>query len=199
MAVDLTKSLRWKTADKAVLEDLQGNILKGHGREHTINLFLRFDKTKSKMAKAFVHHLALKVTSSLKQLEDTEIFRITRESGDPFVTFFLTNAGYKALGVVNAKIPTNQAFTDGLKLRGAGLIDAPVDAWDSHFQEEIHAMVLIAENDEKKRREIQSEIISLMNEAVTIVGEEIGLAMKNENLDGIEHFGMLTGVHSRCC
>ena len=193
MPVNLEEPLEWKKADKEVLEDLQGNILKGHGREHTINLFLQFDRKKPKLAKSFVHHLALKVTSSLKQLHDTEIFKITRESGDSFVAFFLTHKGYEALGVENAKIPDNQAFVDGLKLRGAVLTDPPVDAWDSHFQEEIHAMVLIAENDEKKRREIHSAILSLMNDAVTVVGEEIGLAMKNENLDGIEHFGYVDG------
>ena len=27
------------------LEDLQANILKGHGREHTANVFLKFDKS----------------------------------------------------------------------------------------------------------------------------------------------------------
>ena len=44
MAIDLTVPLEWKKADREVLKDLQGNILKGHGREHTINLFLQFDR-----------------------------------------------------------------------------------------------------------------------------------------------------------
>ena len=193
MAVNLNAPLEWKKADKNFLGDLQGNILKGHGREHTINMFLHFDPAKPQLAKDFIKNLGLKVTSSLKQFEDTEKFKITGESGDPFVACFLTGKGYKALGVAAAKTPNNAAFVDGLKQRGAGLLDPPVDAWDEHFQQEIHAMVLIGENDESQRNQTKFEILSLMNEAVTVLGEEIGLAIKNQNLDGIEHFGYVDG------
>lgn len=58
MAVDLNKPLEWKKADKTVLDDLQGNILKGHGRENTINMFLQFDSTKKDEAKSFVNFVA---------------------------------------------------------------------------------------------------------------------------------------------
>ena len=46
MAVDLTKPLAWtkaKPQERKMLADLQGNILKGHGRDYTTNLFLHFD------------------------------------------------------------------------------------------------------------------------------------------------------------
>ncbi len=137
--------------------------------------------------------MAAKVTSSLKQFKDTEKFKITKESGDPFLAFFLTHKGYKALGVEENKIPTDLAFVDGLEKRGASLFDPPVDAWDEHFQAEIHAMILIGEEDEKKAKQIRYEIQLFLNDAVEVLGEEIGLAMKNQHLDGIEHFGYVDG------
>ncbi len=193
MAINLNEPLEWKKADKNVLGDLQGNILKGHGREHTVNMFLNFDSTKPQLVKDFVRNVGRKVTSSLKQFEDTEKFKITGESGDSFVALFLTHKGYKALGVTAAKTPNNPAFVKGLKSSGAALLDPPVDAWDEHFQKEIHAMILIGENDEAKSNQIKFEILSFVNDAVTVLGEEIGLAMKNDNLDGIEHFGYVDG------
>lgn len=194
MPIDLDNPLEeWKKADKAVLEDLQGNILKGHGRGHTVNLFLKFDTEQPDLAREFVRNVAQKVTSSLKQFEDTEKFKITGESGEPFVAFFLTHKGYKALCVEDSEIPDNAAFVAGLKQRGAELLDPPVDAWDEHFQQEIHAMILIGEEDGKKAKQIRYEIERFLNDAVEVLGEEIGLAMKNENLDGIEHFGYVDG------
>jgi hypothetical protein len=53
-----TKSLAARTPDAAaelaMLNDLQGNILKGHGRRFTSNLFLAFEKSKQDAAQAFV-------------------------------------------------------------------------------------------------------------------------------------------------
>ena len=194
MPIDLDKPLEeWKKADKDVLRDLQGNILKGHGRGHTVNMFLKFDENQPELAREFVRNVAQKVTSSLRQFEDTEKFKITGESGAPFVAFFLTHKGYQALCVEDSKIPDNKAFVDGLEKRGESLLDPPVDAWDEHFQAEIHAMILVGEEDEKKAKQIKHEIQLFLNDAVEVLGEEIGLAMKNQNMDGIEHFGYVDG------
>jgi len=46
MSIDLNQPLRWKTANAArvaMLDDLQGQILKGHGRRQAAHVFLRFD------------------------------------------------------------------------------------------------------------------------------------------------------------
>ena len=57
MALNLNAPLPWTTAtpaEKASLADLQGNILKGHGREHTVNAFLRLDPGNVASNRAFV-------------------------------------------------------------------------------------------------------------------------------------------------
>lgn len=193
MSVDLTKPLEWKTADKAVLDDLQGNILKGHGREHTVNMFLQFNSAKPAEAKTFIRFLAGKVTSSRKQLEDTEIFQTTHVPGATLAIFFLTFAGYRALGMSNAKTPDDPAFVAGLQSRQAMLKDEPVNKWDGHFKKEIHALILIGDETTAKVNILRDEILNNKPASVKVLGEETGLAMRNRHGEGIEHFGYVDG------
>ena len=64
MPVNLDASLAWTHANAdelQMLSDLQGNILKGHGRNFTYNLFLHFDATsesRREAARKFVHDIA---------------------------------------------------------------------------------------------------------------------------------------------
>lgn len=60
MPLNMNQPLSWKkaleardndsAAELAMLHDLQGNILKSHGREHTANLFLAFDPSQAEAA-----------------------------------------------------------------------------------------------------------------------------------------------------
>ncbi len=197
MPVDLTQPLEWKTADTAVLGDLQGNILKGHGRDHTINLFLRFDAAQPAQARAFVKALAdsNKITSAHKQLQESEAFKASNGivSGDVFVAFFLSFAGYQALGIENAKTPNDGSFVAGLQTQVGILNDPPVNKWDKYFRVPVHAMVLIADDDKTRREQTCADITALMPPSVKIVGRELGMAMRNTSNDGIEHFGYVDG------
>ena len=51
-----------------LLVNLQGNILKGHGRHHTSNLFIAFNPGKKPEAKKFIAQVGADVTSALDQL-----------------------------------------------------------------------------------------------------------------------------------
>ena len=55
MAIDLTKPINHRDADDpavhALLEDLQGNILKEHGRSYSMHLFLQFPTNADALAK----------------------------------------------------------------------------------------------------------------------------------------------------
>jgi hypothetical protein len=58
MAVNLNAPLAWENANAdeiALLRDLQGNILKGHGREHTQNLFFNLDPSKQNEGRYFLN------------------------------------------------------------------------------------------------------------------------------------------------
>lgn len=149
MPVNLDKPLSWTMADAdeaAMLDDLQGNILKSHGRRHTAQVFLHFDNPRG--ARAFLRALADQVKSAARQLCEAKHHKETGESAGGFVVCFLSYAGYQALGVDSRSIPADPAFRAGMKQRGVALADAPVVTWDDYLQGEIHAMVLIAGDDD---------------------------------------------------
>ena len=103
MPIALDAPLRWRASNSdeiAMLADLQGNILKGHGRRATRQLFLKFGEDQAR-ARAFVRLLSHFTTSALTQLNQAEAFKLTGLSGGPFVGVFLTFAGYEALGIAD--------------------------------------------------------------------------------------------------
>src|ERR1044072_3324991 len=107
MPVNLAAPLTWKTAntdESAMLADLQANILKGHGRNHTANLFLRFTGPVAGV-KSFIHRLGHDVTSARQQLEDTEKFKLSGIPG-PMAVFFLPKCeGFQGVGAPPPKGP----------------------------------------------------------------------------------------------
>ena len=203
MTIDLHKTLEWGKANAdelAMLDDLQGNILKGHGRDYTHNLFLHFDASDAgrPVAQRFVAELAAELTTARAQLEGAAAFKqqCGKDAG-LFLAFFLTARGYGALGRTDLKPTLNaKPFEDGLKERSITLFDPPVDTWEAHFQDDIHAMVLIADDHELVRNVKRFELLERIAKtegAVTLVGEEEGRAMRNPDGHGIEHFGYVDG------
>jgi len=49
-----------------MLADLQGNILKGHGRDHTVHIFLKFKKTHPS-TKPWIAKFSDRITSATQQ------------------------------------------------------------------------------------------------------------------------------------
>lgn len=133
------------------------------------------------------------VNSSKKQFEETARYQATHQSGDVFVAFFLTFAGYQALGIADAETPDDASFQAGLQSKAEDLNDNPVNNWDDYFQEEIHALILIGDDKLENVHQMQADILAVKPASVTVAGEEIGLAMRNTNGDGIEHFGYVDG------
>src|SRR4051812_34150076 len=85
----------------ALMSNLQGNILKGHGRDHTVNLFLRFNDSASQAERRrglgrFAERL---VTSAAVQHSQATELRQLGVPGDLFCNLMLSASGYAALGV----------------------------------------------------------------------------------------------------
>ncbi len=200
MPIRLDAPLAWTQRDpdeEAMLKDLQGNILKGHGRDYTCNVFLHFDVSKRDAARAFVKKIASELPSALAQLEGAEHFKQTGQGDETFTAFFLSARGYGALGRTDFKPTENaDAFEDDMAARAHLVNDPPQNTWNKLFRHDIHAMLLIADDSEAARAHRLAKIkrrIRRSGGAVQLLGIEEGRAMRNTDGHGIEHFGYVDG------
>jgi len=78
MPIDVTKPLSWKNAnhdEQRMLRALQGNILKGHGRPASINIFFRIDAAKRRQMQGTLREIAnYHAISAYQQLIETDEF-----------------------------------------------------------------------------------------------------------------------------
>jgi Dyp-type peroxidase family len=193
--------------ERTMLENLQGNILKGHGRNRTAHIFLRIKRSRSNQARAFFKtYAAQKVMSAAAQLQAAAIRRKNPNTRSalvhrPFVTIVLSKAGYVALGIQPAATPSDPAFNAGLKSRGSLLDDPPKSKWHPGYRGDLHAMILIGgaadSADSETSALVETEIAALMAAvpaaAITIVGMERGRAYEDKHHHGVEHFGYVDG------
>jgi Dyp-type peroxidase family len=198
VAIDLTKPLSWEkpTADgKALLKSLQGNILKGHGRDNVTLLFLRFKSDAGAAARAFLRTVATEhLNSALTELKQAKDFKESGKSGDVHVSIALTAACYPLLGVAEAKTPSDAAFRARMSTR-SDLQDPPVAKWEAPLKGALHAVVLIADDLKARVDDVRAQIEAALvaSKAGKVVAREDGQAMRNKNGDGIEHFGYVDG------
>ncbi len=199
--------------EKALLGDIQGNILKSHGRDHSRHLFITFDAAKAKEARAWLAQLSkTKVTSALKQWDDSrvraEIFEKSQKAEDAeaylsvelskkpssiFVNVMLSAKGYDALGL-SGKKPTDGVFGGGAAGAVDRLSDPPKKDWETPFKGDLHALVIIADDDPGKVA-AEAKAITDSLKGGKVVNTEIGRALRRgKNGPVHEHFGFVDGV-----
>lgn len=203
MALNLAQTLAWTkslaaqtpaaAAELAMLNDLQGNILKGHGRKQTLNFFLAFDKSHPEAVRKFIGELGAEVTTALDQLTKAQVFKATRKSASPFATLLLTADGYRALGLAQS-MPSDPAFVAGMKSRQ--LADPPPEQWEAGLAAEIHALLIVGASCPEEQTALQAEYSQRFiasGGAVRMLALELGKAISNDDGNGIEHFGYVDG------
>jgi Dyp-type peroxidase family len=203
-----------------LLDEIQGNILKSHGRNHADYLFLKFKGDKEVAKKwigSFTHRY---VTSALEQAEEAKQFRQNKNvPGKIFANFFLTSAGYEYLGYPYQEWPGDDPFRRGMKeSRMLQELGDDTEQWDKGFNDDIHALVLLAADRivgprtkeakleeqrdqtkllkhpfllQQKREAIKKELKAIAD----VVHQQIGYVLRDEQTgEEIEHFGFRDGV-----
>ena len=192
----LDKPIDWHdTGFWPMLEDLQGNILKGHGRDHTLNHFLSFDTGKLDRVRAQIRALGSWTTSALRQLGEAEAFHAIKRPGGTNVFFFLTASGYAKLGKAP---PEGEAFAAGMASRD--LADPASAEWEVHLRPGIDALLIVADDDVTTVGNAAAILTrGLEANGIDIVGIDAGHALRSDPSPhdakgrGIEHFGYVDG------
>ncbi|MEO1372982.1 MAG: Dyp-type peroxidase [Cyanobacteria bacterium J06635_10] len=182
---------------ETLLKDLQGNILKGHGREHSRHLFLQWKPDGVNQVKQWIKDFATKyVTSAKKQAEEAREYRDNQTPGEIFANIFFSRKGYEALLFDPFDVPKDQPFTMGMKNSRIQemLKDPEVKDWEQGYQNDIHALILIAYHDENKLSQAVEQITQELRQVAEIVHREDGFVLRNEDNQVIEHFGFVDGV-----
>lgn len=194
--------------------DLQGNILKSHGRDHSRHVFLCFTAT-AEAARNWVSSFARRVTSASEQHRTARDYRTTGTE-HLFTGFMLSGSGYEALGVDLQVTPDDKAFRAGMKnldaiydtgplgvhARSANPLNDDPQQWDAAFRQRIDALVVLAYGGQSSGDQLCSQILDEAVRAVAlgldgiaeVVSVQSGFALRNANGHVIEHFGYADGA-----
>ncbi|MEV7964905.1 hypothetical protein AB0O34_02860 [Sphaerisporangium sp. NPDC088356] len=197
MPVNLSNStpLAWDSATldadtKAMLDNLQPNILQAHVREHMSVLFIGFGDGAD--AKRFLRDLVPLMKSARRHLEEVREFNRSKAAGTSYVGVGISKLGYLKLGHSTTGF-TDNAFKSGLKRRKDTLEDPPVSAWEASYKGEIHAVVMIGDATAPPVAATRERVLALLPATAKVLGEETGLGLRNAQDRGIEHFGYIDG------
>ncbi len=186
---------QYDPANREVLQNLQGNILKSHGREHTANIFIDGKVGKEKEVKKWISLLALsgKIQSCYDQLRDIQTWKTKKIDGGTFACFHISYKGYEyLLGADEADKRTKSIALKG-GMQNAALNDNLAD-FEEGIATESHFLLIIGDNDPNVIGEQLGIITAQLQHIATIRFVQRGDAIKNDAGAGIEHFGYVDGV-----
>ena len=191
---------------EVLLQDLQGNILKGHGREHSVHLFVQWKPEQISQAKEWIRAFSQNyITSAQKQSDEAINYKQEGICGGTFANLYLTRFGYDALGCQPPQVDRQKPvfpgspidpFMEGMKSEASRkyLSDPEVAAWEEGFQEDIHAFILIADDNINELLQLVNQVTAKLRPVARILHREDGFVIRNNAHQAIEHFGFADGV-----
>jgi len=180
-----------------LLNGIQGNILKSHGRHHTVNLFIIGDENQQDLVKAWVKSLTQGpnpiIRSCADQLASNLSWKNEKKDSGMFACLHISAAGYRYLfGDKGADRFEEEVFKAGMSK--SRLNDPPLENWEEGFLESPHFMLLLAHVSEDKIRAQAVEIQKSIMFFTKVATVEKGHALFNKMGAGIEHFGYVDGI-----
>lgn len=194
------------------LGGIQGNIVKGHGRDFTAHLILKMTGGQQAVKSWITKFADAHVTTAAIAKRQTAAWRAAKGKGEPFAMFLLAPDGYRHLGFADSRLPgpRNDPFTDpshsqyfplGMKgqsnVQGRRYNDPPSTEWEDPYQQSIHAMVLLADDDIDRLNQSVLAISASLAGVFDLLATERGKVTRDTFPRGeldIEHFGFQDGV-----
>ncbi len=182
----------------AMLENLQGNILKSHGRACVKLLSLRFTAPAAEVRSWVRSFAAHWLTSAGEQRRDADTHRRNGMTG-VFGSFFLTAAGYQKLGLARADVLQrfqDGAFTGGMAAAQPVLNDPLSTSWDKPYSDgtPIDAMVLLAVDSPHLLEWSSGKVEGSLEGVGVVAGRENGAVLRDAQDRTFEPFGFADGL-----
>lgn len=203
-------------AFKPLFDKLQGNIVKGHGREFSANIFVRFTVEKEEL-RQLVRAIATQyVTRASAQLKQAERYSTLGIPGSLFGNLMLTRHAYAKLGHgaqlqqwfndppedAAPVLPQKANFLSGM-LEARGDLGDPAPKGPEQGEplerayagDAIDALIILADDSEQfLMREARALLDRLEDRKQgEVLAFEVGRALRAASGEGIEHFGYVDG------
>ncbi|HIK09944.1 MAG TPA: peroxidase [Oscillatoriaceae cyanobacterium M33_DOE_052] len=202
MSIDLTQTnIDPKDPQyQGMLEDLQENILKSHEKNYYAHIFLQFNPDPEAAKKWIRQFASAFVRSAKQQLEAGGNLPEKNNNGGGGISanFMLSYSGYQALGfdlvAGGSREFPSAAFKVGMQRFGKILKDPPLPQWQAGFQQQIHGLIMLGDNDLDNLQKQAIKIGAEVKIIAKVVNTEVGMILKNSKGEAIEHFGFRDGV-----
>jgi len=194
------------------LDGIQGNIIKGHGRNFSAHLIIKIAAGAPDARKWISRFATDRVTTAAVARQQSLNWREEQGPGAPFFMILLAPDGYRRLGFSDDQLPNprNDQFTApfheryfrlGMKRQSTiaerSYNDPPPAAWETAYQQEIHAMVLLADDDEDRLSQTVADVTASFAGTFEVLAIERGRVLIDKfsrGTLGIEHFGFQDGI-----
>lgn len=180
----------------SIADNIQGNILKSHGRNFAAQLFIQFSD-KDKALRCIRRHILNRITSAGSQRQDSLDLKNGRGNNRrTFISFSLSKAGYDFFEIDDSKTPSDQRFRLGMRDAAVKqkLIDPAVNKWQKEFRTEWHAVLIIANTHERSLKRTLRPLRRKIDRVSTKTYTELGEGITNNAGAHIEHFGYVDGI-----
>lgn len=176
------------------LGGIQGNILKGHARDHAAHLFVRF-KGSEGACRTWLHDFGRNyLTSAKNQGDQIQAFK-TQGDGGTFANLALSVSGYAALGLT--EVPVDTRFRSGMKnSQDLRATDPPPSTWEAPYQGALHALIIVADQNADRLASTVDGIRASLAPLADLIHVEQGNRIRRTDARSgdltLVHFGSLT-------